>query len=176
MERVILFEIGSFAVKACEIELTRKPRPPLWLAHRTLPEGAHADPGVSGKVLRDLIKEVGTKTRRARAILSDPDLVVRSLDVPAQSEKEISVALGFAMTELLPLPLEELVVDYEGTLGRGGDPGGCGYGGGATDRPRAAVGGCQGRLAPARPDRGRLPLRSPSRCRPLQRGRGLLPG
>ena len=120
MERVILFEIGSFAVKACEIELTRKPRPPLWLAHRTLPEGAHADPGVSGKVLRDLIKEVGTKTRRARAILSDPDLVVRSLDVPAQSEKEISVALGFAMTELLPLPLEELVVDYEGTLGRGG--------------------------------------------------------
>ncbi len=119
MERVILFEIGSFAVKACEIELSKKPRPPLWLAHRTLPEGVYSDASACGKVLRDLIKEVGTKTRRARAILSDPDLVVRTLDVPARTEEEILVALGFAMTELLPLPLEELVVDYEGTLEKG---------------------------------------------------------
>jgi|GEM_PF-3698876 len=121
MERLIVVEIGAFSIKACEIEVGRRPRPPLWLAHRVLPDGAHENPDKVVETLRGLLKDVGTRTRKSRLVITDPDLVVRSLTVPSSEKRELEMTFGFAMTEVLPLPLDELVVDYE-TRGKDRSP------------------------------------------------------
>ncbi len=113
MERLILVEIGAFSIKACEIEVGRRSRPPLWLAHRVLPDGAHDNSDMMVETLRGLLKDAGTRTRACRLVVTDPDLVVRSLTVPSSDKNELEMTFGYAMTEVLPLPLDELVVDYE---------------------------------------------------------------
>lgn len=115
MEKLILLEIGAFSMKACEIEIGRRSRPPLWLAHRVLPDGADQDQEKIVETLRGLLKDVGTHTKSTRLVVTDPDLVVRSLNVPSSDKNELEMTFGFAMTEVLPLPLDELVVDYETT-------------------------------------------------------------
>ncbi len=115
MEKLILLEIGAFSMKACEIEIGRRSRPPLWLAHRVLPDGADQDQEKVVETLRGLLKDVGTHTKSTRLVVTDPDLVVRSLNVPSSDKNELEMTFGFAMTEVLPLPLDELVVDYETT-------------------------------------------------------------
>ena len=123
MEKLILLEIGAFSIKACEIEVSRRPRPPLWLAHRVLPDGAHEHPERVVETLRGLLREAGTRTKATRLIVTDPDLVVRSLNVPSSDKHELEMTFGFAMTEVLPLPLDELVVDYEtATKARSSNP------------------------------------------------------
>lgn len=118
MEKLILLEIGAFSMKACEIEIGRRSHPPLWLAHRVLPDGADQDQEKVVEALRSLLKDAGTHTKATRLVVTDPDLVVRSLNVPSSDKNELEMTFGFAMTEVLPLPLDELVVDYE-TTGEG---------------------------------------------------------
>ncbi|WP_298209362.1 pilus assembly protein PilM [Ferrimicrobium sp.] len=123
MEKLILLEIGAFSIKACEIEVGRRARPPLWLAHRVLPDGAGEHPERVVETLRGLLHDAGTRTKATRLIVTDPDLVVRSLNVPSSDRNELEMTFGFAMTEVLPLPLDELVVDYEtATKGRSANP------------------------------------------------------
>lgn len=105
MKRIVLVELGAFAIKACEIELGRRTRPPIWLAHRTLPEDAERTPAAVAGVLRQLLRDAGTRTKAARLVLTSPDLVVRGLHVPSTDPRELATTTGFAMAELLPLPL-----------------------------------------------------------------------
>jgi len=123
MKRIVLVELGAFAIKACEIELGRRTRPPIWLAHRTLPEDAERTPAAVAGVLRQLLRDAGTRTKAARLVLTSPDLVVRGLHVPSTDPRELATTTGFAMAELLPLPLDELVVDYEIVADSQGVPG-----------------------------------------------------
>jgi type IV pilus assembly protein PilM len=116
MQRLIVCEVGSFAVKAMELEISKKRRPPLWLAHKTLPEDA--DVNSVGAMLAELLRDVDTRNRHVRLVISHPDMAVRSLSIPSANKAELEIALGYAVTEALPLPLDDLIVDYEGCLKR----------------------------------------------------------
>ncbi|MHB8189154.1 MAG: pilus assembly protein PilM [Ferrimicrobium sp.] len=114
MERVILLDMGSFAIKACELELRKNRMTPVWVAQQTLPAESGIDLDAQREIaLRELLRSVKVRTKRTVVVVSDPDLVVRPTVVSAANSAEVATALGFAMTEVLPLPLDELVADYE---------------------------------------------------------------
>ncbi len=114
MKRMLICDMGGFAIKACEVEFRRNRVAIAWSAQQTLPSEETGTLGERwGVALQMLLKEVKPRTRDAVLVVSDPELVVRPTVVPAIGREELETALGYAMIEVLPLPLEELIADYE---------------------------------------------------------------
>jgi len=126
MKRILICDMGGFAIKACEVEFRRTRVAIAWSAQQTLPSEETGTLGERwGTALQMLLKEVKPRTRDVVIVVSDPELVVRPTVVPAIGREELETALGYSMTEVLPLPLEELIADYElVTPSTGVDPSG----------------------------------------------------
>ncbi len=122
-------DIGSFAVRAAEINYDGG-RPTLQrFAQVTLPPGAVSDgevidAQVVSAALRRLWSEGGFSTRKVVLGVSSQRVIVRQADVTAMSEDELRSALNFEAQELIPIPVDEAVLDFQviDPLIPGGDP------------------------------------------------------
>lgn len=122
-------DIGSFAVRAAEINYDGG-RPTLQrFAQVTLPPGAVSDgevidAQVVSAALRRLWSEGGFSTRKVVLGVSSQRVIVRQADVTAMTEEDLRTALHFEAQELIPIPVDEAVLDFQviDPLLSGGDP------------------------------------------------------
>jgi type IV pilus assembly protein PilM len=111
-------DVGSTAVRAAEValgggqpSLVRAAQVPL--AAGAVQNGEVREPQVVTEAIRELWQRGGFKTRQATLGVGNQRAVVREVTVPALPPKELSQALPFQIQELIPIPLEDAVLDHD---------------------------------------------------------------
>ncbi|WP_250442757.1 type IV pilus assembly protein PilM [Actinotalea sp. C106] len=121
--RVVGLDIGSTAVRAAELEFgpggpTGKHQPTLVrYAEVGLPAGAVldaevAEPETVASALRDLWRRAKFSTRDVVLGVGNPRVIVRELDLPWLPMHQLRASLPFHVQELLPMPVEDALLDY----------------------------------------------------------------
>jgi type IV pilus assembly protein PilM len=110
-------DIGSEAVRAAVVD-TSKPSPVLRrFAEMPLPAGVVdagevVDEGAVTEAVAALWKRYRLPKRRVVIGIGSQRVIVRQVDVPHLEEAEMSNALPFQVQDVIPIPVEEAVLDY----------------------------------------------------------------
>ena len=75
--------------------------------------GEVVDPTAVSAAIRRLWREVGFKAKSVVVGVSNQRVVARITEVPVMSDAELRSALQFQVQELIPIPVEEAVLDYQ---------------------------------------------------------------
>jgi type IV pilus assembly protein PilM len=110
-------DIGSNAVRAAEVVATRHGPVLRRFAQIGLPRGAVVDgeivdPGPVAAALRRLWSEGGFTGRKVVLAVSGPRVMVRQALVPTMSESDFRLAVRFQAGDLIPLPVDEAILDF----------------------------------------------------------------
>lgn len=118
-QRVVGLDVGTHAVRAAELTLGRGDDATLTrFAQVALPVGAVVDgevvdPGAVASGLRRLWTEGGFKTKRVILGVGNQRVVVRQADLPQMSADDLRSALQFEAQELIPIPIDEAILDFD---------------------------------------------------------------
>ena len=89
-------------------------------------EGEVADDAAVTEAVGRLRDEVGLKKVAVRLGLASPRVVVRQIEMPVMTREELASALQFQAAELIPIPLDDAVLDFAilgpASPGDGGEP------------------------------------------------------
>lgn len=117
MNTSIGLDIGSYSIKL--IELARDgdrvgllsagamPTP-----HRALGSQLRADTEAIAIALKQLMKDTGTKSRNVTIALPESKVFTRVIEVPQLSARELTSAIKWEAEQYIPLPLDQVNVDY----------------------------------------------------------------
>lgn len=116
--RVIGLDIGTFAVRAAELSIGSGQAQLLRFAQVTLPPGAVrdgevADVGAVSSALRRLWTEGGFKNKKVVVGIANQRVIVRQAELPAMSEPDLRAALRFEAQELIPIPVDDAILDFQ---------------------------------------------------------------
>src|SRR5687768_9796459 len=116
--RVIGLDIGTFAVRAAEVDVGGDRPTLLRFGQVTLPPGAVVNGEVEdseavGAALRRLWSESGFRAKQVVLGVANQRVIVRQAEVPAMSEDDMRSALRFEAQELIPIPLDEAILDFQ---------------------------------------------------------------
>jgi len=128
--RLIGLDIGTNAVTVAEVRPGDPPRLEMFgqvaLGRETMREGEVADDAAVTEAVGRLRAEVGLKKVSVRLGLASPRVVVRQIEMPLMSREELGSALQFQAAELIPIPLDDAVLDFAilgpASPGDGGEP------------------------------------------------------
>src|SRR5947208_2786001 len=128
--RLIGLDIGTNAVTVAEVRAGDPPRLEMFgqvaLGRETMREGEVADDAAVTEAVGRLRAEVGLKKVSVRLGLASPRVVVRQIEMPLMSREELGSALQFQAAELIPIPLDDAVLDFAilgpASPGEGGEP------------------------------------------------------
>ncbi len=114
--RLIGLDIGTNAVTVAEVKAGDPPRLVMFgqvaLGRETMREGEVADDAAVTEAVGRLRAEVGLKHAAVRLGLASPRVVVRQIEMPLMSREELSSALQFQAAELIPIPIDDAVLDF----------------------------------------------------------------
>ena len=127
--RTIGLDIGTHAVRALELSLGRGAPAVRRFGQVALPFGAVvagevAQPDVVASALKRLWREAGFRSRTVVTGVANQRVVARTAEVPAMPDAELRSALQFQVQDLIPIPVDEAILDYqvlERTLGPEGE-------------------------------------------------------
>jgi type IV pilus assembly protein PilM len=115
--RVIGLDVGTNAVRVAEIELAPTPILRVFgqvaLPPDAMREGEIVDPGAVSAAIERLWRELGLRKGEVRVGLASPRVIVRPVELPAMPEDDLGGALRFQAQELIPIPIEEAVFDFQ---------------------------------------------------------------
>jgi type IV pilus assembly protein PilM len=111
-------DIGSTAVRAAEVvlggdqaSLVRAAQVPL--ASGAVQSGEVRDVEAVAQAVRELWGRGGFKTHQATMGVGNQRVVVREITVPALPPKEMKQSLPFQVQDLIPIPVDDAVLDYD---------------------------------------------------------------
>jgi type IV pilus assembly protein PilM len=111
-------DVGSTAVRAAEVVLGSDPPSLVRAAQVPLPPGAVEsgevrDVEALSGAIRELWQRGGFKARQAVLGVGNQRVVVREVTVPALPPKELKQSLPFQVQDLIPIPVDEAILDYD---------------------------------------------------------------
>ncbi|WP_164860557.1 type IV pilus assembly protein PilM [Rhodococcus sp. X156] len=119
--RIIGLDIGATGVRAAVLNAVRGPGLPSVqiqaLGHISLPlaavvDGAVRDQAVVTNAVKHLAQENGFTGANVIVGTTNPQVVVRDLQMPNLPREQVRLALPFQARELVALPLDEVILDY----------------------------------------------------------------
>ncbi len=115
--RLIGLDIGTNAVRVAEIEAGDPPRLTSFgqvaLPTGAMRDGEVIDPTAVTAAIERLWSELSLKKAPVRIGVASPRVLVRTVDLPTMSDDELAGALRFQAQELIPIPLEDAVLDFQ---------------------------------------------------------------
>ena len=115
--RLIGLDIGTNAVRVVELEPGETPTVTSFgqvaLPLDTMREGEVVDRAAVTAAIQRLWKELSLRKGEVRVGVASPRVLVRTLDLPVMSEVDLAGALRFQAQELIPIPYEEAVLDFQ---------------------------------------------------------------
>ena len=115
--RAVGLDIGTFAVRAAEVSLGANPTL-LNFGQVALPPGAVrngeiVDSEAVGAAIRRLWIDGKFKAKSVVVGVANQRVIVRQAELPAMSDTDMRSALQFEAQELIPIPLDEAVLDFQ---------------------------------------------------------------
>ena len=117
--RGIGLDIGTHAVRAAEMVLGRGDQATLnRFGQVALPLGAVrdgevVDPPAVAAAIRRLWSEAGFKGRDVIVGVANQRVIVRHAELPAMAEEDLRSALRYQVQELIPIPVDEAILDFQ---------------------------------------------------------------
>ncbi|MCZ7526107.1 MAG: type IV pilus assembly protein PilM [Acidimicrobiia bacterium] len=115
--RLIGLDIGTNAVTVAEIEAgdvpTLRAFGQVALPPDAMREGEVVDEAAVTEAIQRLWREVGLRKGAVRVGLASPRVIVRPVELPTMSEDDLAGALRFQAQELIPIPVDEAVLDFQ---------------------------------------------------------------
>ncbi|HUR48441.1 MAG TPA: type IV pilus assembly protein PilM [Acidimicrobiales bacterium] len=118
MARVTGLDIGTFGVRAAEIEtgsgvpkLTRFGQ--VALPAGAVSEGMVADAEAVGAAIRRLWREGGFRTKSVVIGVANQGVIVRPAEMARMSPADLTQAIQFEAEELIPIPIEDALLDFQ---------------------------------------------------------------
>ncbi len=115
--RLIGLDIGTNAVRVVELEPGDIPRVTSFgqvaLPLDAMREGEVVDRAAVTAAIQRLWKELSLRKGEVRVGVASPRVLVRTLDLPVMSEPDLAGALRFQAQELIPIPYDEAVLDFQ---------------------------------------------------------------
>jgi type IV pilus assembly protein PilM len=113
---VIGLDVGTSAVTVAEVVPGSPPRLVAFgqvaLARDVMREGEIVDGDAVTEAISRLRTELGLRRARVRVGVASPRLIVRQVEMPVMTREELAGALRFQAQELIPIPLDEAVIDF----------------------------------------------------------------
>lgn len=112
-------DIGTSAVRAAELSVGRDGVVTLIrfgqiaLSPGAVVAGEVADPDLVSGALRRLWREVGFSTKKVVVGVGNQRVVVRPDTLPDMEADELRTAIEFKADELIPIPLDEVILDFQ---------------------------------------------------------------
>ncbi|MBV9043045.1 MAG: type IV pilus assembly protein PilM, partial [Acidimicrobiia bacterium] len=117
-QRAVGLDVGSSAVRAVELVLGRDSVTLTRFGQVALPPGAVRGgevldvPAVTAAIRR-LWREAGFRSRTVILGVGNQRVVVRQADLPAMSDEDMRSALTFQAQDLIPIPIEDAILDFQ---------------------------------------------------------------
>ena len=116
--RLVGLDIGTYGVRAVELVLGGEAPVLERFAQVVLPtgavrEGEVVDAGAVTEAVRRLWSEGGLRQRRVVMGVANQRVIVRQAELPLMSEADLQAALQFEAQELIPIPVEEAILDSQ---------------------------------------------------------------
>lgn len=110
-------DIGSEAVRAAVVDVSKSAPVLKRFADMPLPPGSVVageivDEGAVGEAIVALWKRAGLPKKRVVVGIANQRVIVRQVDVPHLEEEELVDALPFQVEDVIPIPVEEAVLDF----------------------------------------------------------------
>ena len=113
MAETIGLDIGSHSIKLVGLKKTSKGPFLTCFGMKKIPQGiAKEDISSISILLKDLIEEVGIKTKKVRLTVSGSGIHIRRMTMPSIPKKELIKALPWEIKEHLPFPVETARIQY----------------------------------------------------------------
>lgn len=115
---IVGLDIGTSAVRAAEVSVGGDAATLHRFAQVDLPDGAVrngeiADPGVVTNAIKRLWQLGKFGSNRVVVGVANQRVVVRQVDVPWLPEKELRKSLAFHVGDLIPMPVDQAVLDFD---------------------------------------------------------------
>ncbi|MGQ0519797.1 MAG: type IV pilus assembly protein PilM [Actinomycetota bacterium] len=116
--RVVGLDLGSYGVRAVELSVGGGQPTLERFAQVTLPPGAIrdgevADPAAVSASIKRLWSEGGFKGKRVVIGVANQRVIVRLAEMPSMSESDLQSALRYEAQELIPIPVDDAVLDFQ---------------------------------------------------------------
>jgi type IV pilus assembly protein PilM len=116
--RVVGVDLGSYGVRAVELTLAGGQATLERFAQVTLPPGAIrdgevVDPTAVASSVRRLWTEGGFKGKSVVVGVANQRVIVRLAEMPAMSEEDLTSALRFEAQDLIPIPVDDAILDFQ---------------------------------------------------------------
>jgi type IV pilus assembly protein PilM len=117
-QRAVGLDVGTSAVRAVELVLGREQVTLTRFGQVALPPGAVRggeviDAPAVAAAIRRLWREAGFRSRTVIVGAGNQRVVVRQADLPAMSNEDLRSALQFQAADLIPIPIEEAILDFQ---------------------------------------------------------------
>lgn len=130
--RVIGLDIGTTQVRAAEVELGsgRGGRRPTLIRAGEVPlpfgavrDGEVVEPSTVGTAIKQLWTQHKFSSKDVQLGVGNQRVIVRELDMPAMPLPELKASLPFQVQDLIPVAVEDAILDYLPTGSRNGEHG-----------------------------------------------------
>jgi type IV pilus assembly protein PilM len=115
---VVGIDIGSHAIKVCQLKRTDKAYAVVNLGSATLPEGAVDDgtlndPEVVGKTIAELFKHLKIKKKKVGFSISGYSVIVKKVNLAVMSEEELEKHIQTEAEQYIPFDLDDVYLDFQ---------------------------------------------------------------
>jgi type IV pilus assembly protein PilM len=117
-ELVVGLDIGSHAVKVCQLKKTSSGYTILNLGSTVLPEGAVEDgtlndPEVVSKAISDLFKNLKIKNRKVGFSISGYSVIVKKVNLAVMGETQLEDHIMSEAEQYIPFDIEDVYLDFQ---------------------------------------------------------------
>ncbi len=115
---VVGIDIGSHAVKVCQLKRTDKAYAVINLGSATLPEdavddGTLNDPDVVGEIIAELFKNLKIKQKKVGFSISGYSVIVKKVNLAVMSEEDLEEHIQTEAEQYIPFDIEDVYLDFQ---------------------------------------------------------------
>ncbi len=112
-KEITAVDIGSSAIKVARMKKKRGQLQMIDTGRASLPAEVLEEPEQLVKILADLFSEMKYRPQYVTTAVSSKNVIIRNIEFPSMSEKELSQALELGAEEYLTFPIENLKFKYK---------------------------------------------------------------
>lgn len=115
---IIGIDIGSSSVKLLELKKAKKGYQLknvgiAFLPPGTVVDGALKDQGTVTNIIKNLVSNLGIKTKNVATSVSGHSIIVKNISLPVMTEKELEESIKWEAEQYIPFEIDDVNIDFQ---------------------------------------------------------------